>query len=234
MRTAIISDIHGNYPALCAVLAEIDRLGCNRIISLGDATGYYAQPAQCIDALRSRKAVQLLGNHDRYLTTGTSCERSRLVAGLIEHQRREVNGERLDFLRGLPSRYDEPGLSCVHGSWRDNVDEYLYQISADIFPDGFRWFFAGHTHVQHLSSLEGKVFCNPGAVGQPRDGDPRAAFAVLDSQIVTLHRVVYDIGATVRAMQAAGYSESRLWENLYLGAQIGGRVDSITISKKLT
>ena len=98
-----------------------------------------------------------------------------------------------------------------------------------MLPDGYRRFFCGHTHVQKLVDFGGKTFCNPGSVGQPRDGDPRAAFAVLDGERISLHRVAYDIDRTVAAMQAAGFHEEWLWKNLYIGAQIGGRVDDILI-----
>ncbi len=228
MNTAIVSDVHGNWPALRAVLDAIARLGCNRIISLGDVTGYYAQPALCLDALRERGTLQLLGNHDAYLVNSTSCERSKTIASLIPHQRSEVEGARLQFLSSLEPRHDEPTISCVHGSWDDPLDHYLYQVSEADLPGSYRYYFAGHTHVQHLADFGVKVFCNPGAVGQPRDGDPRASFIVLDDNGISLHRVAYDIEETKHAMLAAGFYDPRLWENLYLGTQIGGRIDRIT------
>lgn len=228
MKIAVISDVHGNYPALLQVLKEIDRLGCDRIISLGDVTGYYAEPAACLDALRERGAVQLLGNHDWYLTTGSSCDRSRLVSSLIQHQRTQIHGERLEFLKSLASRHDEGDMTFVHGSWRDNVDEYIYQVGQETLPQGFTYCFAGHTHVQFMTQIGCQFFCNPGSVGQPRDGDARAAFAMLDSGVINLHRVTYDIDATVSSMKRAGYDNPRLWESLYIGAQIGGRIDKIS------
>jgi predicted phosphodiesterase len=231
MKTAILSDAHGNFPALCAVLDEVHRLCCKRILFLGDSTGYYAQPAQCIDVLRERNAIQLLGNHDWYLTSGSSCDRSQLVSSLIKHQRKEVFGDRLSFLSSLSPIYEETNISCVHGSWKNPLDEYIYEITEEMLPGKFQYYFAGHTHVQFASKLGSKIFCNPGSVGQPRDGDPRAAFAVLDNSQIQLHRIDYDIDSTVRAMQLAGYENSALWENLYLGSQIGGRIDKITLSK---
>jgi putative phosphoesterase len=232
MKTAILSDAHGNFPALCAVLDEVHRLDCKRILFLGDSTGYYAQPAQCIDVLRERNAIQLLGNHDWYLTSGSSCDRSQLVSSLIKHQRKEVMGDRLSFLSSLSSSYEEANISCVHGSWKNPLDEYIYDITEEMLPGRFQYYFAGHTHVQFASKLGSKIFCNPGSVGQPRDGDPRAAFAVLDNSQIELHRIDYDINATVKAMQEAGYKNSVLWENLYLGSQIGGRIDRIKALKK--
>jgi len=122
VKTAILSDAHGNWPALRKVLAEIERLGCDRIISLGDVTGYYAQPAQCLDALVEREAIQMLGNHDVYLVKGTACDHSKTVANLIIHQRKEIYGARLEILKTFKPRHTECALSCVHGSWRNPVD----------------------------------------------------------------------------------------------------------------
>lgn len=227
---AVVSDIHGNLPALEAVLEKIDELGCARIISLGDVTGYYAQPAECIQLLIEREAIQLLGNHDKYLVDGSGCPRSRMVSDLLKHQERAVTTPQIDFLSNLQSRHDEGNASFVHGGWRDPTDQYIYRVREDLFPAGFKFFFSGHTHVQCRISLENdRIFCNPGSVGQPRDGDPRAAFAVFAGDSVELHRIEYDIDGTVKAMQKAGYTEARLWMNLYEGAQIGGRIDEITV-----
>ncbi|MDC1287108.1 metallophosphatase family protein [Gammaproteobacteria bacterium] len=226
---AVVSDIHGNLAALRAVLNAIDLLGCDRIISLGDVTGYYAEPGECIDLLIERNAIQLLGNHDEYLVSGTGCPRSRLVSDLLVHQRKAVTSAHIEFMSGLGSRHDEGECSFVHGGWSNPLDQYLYQVSSDILPDEGRYFFSGHTHVQILTDFGGKFYCNPGSVGQPRDGDSRAAFAVLGEDGVKLHRVEYDIDATVLAMKKAGFEDSVLWDNLYIGAQIGGRIDKIFV-----
>ncbi|WP_342243478.1 metallophosphoesterase family protein [Pseudomonas sp. OTU5201] len=229
---AVISDVHGNFPALRAVLAEADRLGCSRVISLGDVTGYYAEPEKCIDLLVARGAIQLLGNHDGYLTEGTGCPRSRLVSSLLEHQARVVRADQLALLASLSSLYEEGDACFVHGGWEDPRDQYLYRVSEDKLTGDWRFYFSGHTHVQVLATLGTKTYCNPGSVGQPRDGDPRAAFAVFDGSEVRLQRVAYDVDETVQAMRRAGYDEPRLWENLYIGAQIGGRVDKVEIIER--
>jgi predicted phosphodiesterase len=226
---AIVSDIHGNLPALRAVLDAAGRLGCDRFISLGDVTGYYAEPGKCIDLLIERGATQLLGNHDSYLVTGAGCPRSRIVNQLLQHQRRAVTPEQVRFLSTLKPRHDENGNSFVHGGWSDPLDQYLYEVSGSSFPDAGERFFSGHTHVQILATVDGKTYCNPGSVGQPRDGDPRAAFATLEDRDIVLHRVEYDIDETVRAMREAGFEEPRLWENLYVGTQIGGRLDKVVV-----
>lgn len=227
---AIVSDIHGNLPALNAVFEKIDGLGCDRVISLGDVTGYYAQPSECLDLLVERNAIQLLGNHDQYLVSGSGCPRSRLISELLEHQEKVVTEEQLEFLAGLKSRYDEGNVTFVHGGWQDPTDQYIYRVKPELFPAEFQFFFAGHTHVQCRVPLgDGRLFCNPGSVGQPRDGDSRSAFAMFTGTDVELYRVEYDIDNTVQAMRDAGFEEERLWLNLYEGAQIGGRVDRIAV-----
>ena len=228
---AIISDIHGNLPALRAVLDAAGRLGCDRIISLGDVTGYYAEPGGCIDLLIERGALQLLGNHDSYLVMGTGCPRSRVVNQLLEHQRKAVTPKQVRFLATLKSRHDEGANSFVHGGWTDPLDQYVYEVSEKALPGSSERYFSGHTHVQVLAEVNGKTYCNPGSVGQPRDGDSRAAFATLEGKDIALHRVAYDIDATVRAMREAGFEEPRLWENLYIGAQIGGRIDKVVVKR---
>jgi len=225
---AVISDIHGNLPALRAVMQQIDGLGCEEVLCLGDVVGYYAQPGECIDVLRQRNISNILGNHDHYIVSGEGCPRSRLVSEITEYQRGIISAEQVAWLSGSHS-YIRQGRTCfIHGGWQDPVDQYLYEISEDIFPDETDVFFAGHTHVQALVDLENKRFCNPGSVGQPRDGDARSAFATYSEGAVTLHRVAYDIDETAFHMRKAGFPE-RCYENLYLGAQIGGRIDRIIV-----
>lgn len=229
---AIISDIHGNLPALNAVLDRIDALGCGKILSLGDVVGYYAQPGECIDVLRERDIVNILGNHDHYIVSGEGCPRSKLVSDITEYQRRIISLEQVQWLSTSRSHIVDGNDYFVHGGWEDPIDQYLYAIADEHFPAGAQRLFAGHTHVQALLVVNGKTFCNPGAVGQPRDGDPRAAFAILSDAGVELHRIDYDIDQTAFHMQRAGFPV-RCYENLYIGAQIGGRIDRIVLAQTL-
>jgi diadenosine tetraphosphatase ApaH/serine/threonine PP2A family protein phosphatase len=220
---AIISDIHGNIAALQSVLAEIDRLGIRQIVCLGDVAGYYSEVNDCVDALRARGIVNLMGNHDYYLTSGTGCPRSVSANRCLDYQRQTITGENLQWLAASPLRASVDGVSMVHGGWNDPIDEYLYDVSADYFAalDGTS-FASGHTHMQRVWPFDSKVYCNPGSVGQPRDGDPRAAFAVWADGAPTLCRVAYDIDATCRRMQQAGF-EPHVYENLYRGTRIGAK-----------
>jgi putative phosphoesterase len=226
---AIISDIHGNLPALKAVLARIDALGCETIISLGDVVGYYAQPGECVDLLRARGIVNILGNHDHYIVSGEGCPRSKLVSDITEYQRGIISAEQVSWLAESRPYVIDGSTFFIHGGWQDPVDQYLYTISEADIPAEAEIFFAGHTHVQVMLDVKGKTFCNPGAVGQPRDGDPRAAFATFEDGRIELRRVGYDIDETAFHMKEAGFP-ARCYENLYVGAQIGGRIDRITLA----
>ncbi|WP_267912139.1 metallophosphoesterase family protein [Melaminivora jejuensis] len=107
------------------------------------------------------------------------------------------------------------------------MDQYLYVIDERTVPDSKGRLFSGHTHVQVLMELaSGKIYCNPGSVGQPRDGDCRAAYAIIKDDCIELRRVSYDIDAAAFAMQSAGF-EAFIYEGLYKGAQIGGRIDRV-------
>lgn len=225
---AIISDIHGNLPALNSVLEAINKLGCSRIISLGDVTGYYTQPGECIDILKELNVLHLRGNHDEYLIKGTSCPRSVTVSRLIEFQRKILSRKHLKWLAASPRTYHEGENYFVHGGWNDPIDEYLYKVNDSVLPKKGKRFFSGHTHVQILAEIGGKFYCNPGSVGQPRDGDPRAAFAVLTEESIILHRISYDIDATVQAARNANMP-SKIYKNLYSGTRIGGRIDRVII-----
>lgn len=227
---AILSDIHGNLPALQAVMKDALARGCDRFISLGDVVSYCAQPGECIDLLSQYNATNILGNHDSYLTTNSNCPRSKAVSKIIEHHRKIVTESQLDWLKkSLPLLREEAAL-FVHGGPDDPQDQYIYTVSNKIFPKTVQLLFSGHTHVQILVNFEGKIYCNPGSVGQPRDGDLRAAYATLDNGMVNLHRVAYDVDKTVAAMKNAGY-EAFYYENLYKGSQIGGRIDQIKVIK---
>lgn len=207
MTTAFIADVHGNFEALRAVLAAIDRLGVDRIVCAGDVVGYHCQVNECCAELRRRGIPSVMGNHDWYLAGDGFCARSRSVNDCLVHLRRVIEPAHLEWLRGFPLQLQVDGVRVVHGGWSDPIDEYL-KPSADYFArlDG-RWFVSGHTHLQSLHDFGDRVYCNPGSVGQPRDHDPRAAFAVFDGHGFTLHRVAYDMQPLFDAMRAAGFDD---------------------------
>jgi putative phosphoesterase len=228
-RLAIISDVHANLPALQAVLLQVDKLGADRIISLGDIAGYGPFVNECIDLLRSRNVFNLMGNHDLYVVQKTGCPRSLTATTIIKKQIEVITEENISWLAQSPRMYGLPDMSMVHGGWNDPIDEYMLKIPYDYFSSrSEKMFFSGHTHVQGIWTLRDKCYVNPGSVGQPRDGDPRAAFAIVEDHDVELHRVAYEISEYRRACEDAGFP-SRVWECLVRGTRIGGRINSVTV-----
>lgn len=229
---AIISDIHGNYSALKSVIKEIESLGCDSIISLGDVVGYYTMPHKCIDLLIEYNVVNIMGNHDMYILGDCICNRSNYVTETLKKHKELLNKKQMEWLAKSLKYYRNHNNLFVHGGPEDEQEQYLYSISKDSFPKDTSNMFSGHTHVQILLSFDNLTYCNPGSVGQPRDGDPRAAFATFDeNDIIKLHRVNYDINEIAFEMKRKGYP-SFSYENLYLGTQIGGRIDNIRKMEK--
>ena len=168
----IISDIHGNYPALCAVLATLDEMGAAGMVCLGDVGGYYCQINECCNALRSGNVPALMGNHDWYLASGQGCPRSRSANQCLDYQRRVITPANLLWLSSLPSRISLHGIDMVHGGWIDPIDEYVIPSSAYFAAVPGSVFASGHTHLPCIWTDDLKRYCNPGSVGQPRDGVP--------------------------------------------------------------
>jgi putative phosphoesterase len=204
---AIIADIHGNYTALCEVLKEIDKMDIETIYNCGDITGYYSQVNECCDELRKRNIVSVMGNHDFYLTANIKCPRSRSVNECLEYQKEIISRENLDWLKSLPQKITLGDLSFVHGGWIDNIDEYLEPNEKYFIDINGKYFISGHTHIQMSVKYGEKFYCNPGSVGQPRDGDKRAAFATFDNNNFALHRVSYDIEKVGKLMEEAGFND---------------------------
>lgn len=207
MPIGFISDIHGNFEALKAVLSELDKLGITCVYCAGDIVGYYSQINECCEELRSREIACIMGNHDWYMVGGGFCPRSKSVNDCLAYQRTIIDDENLGWLKNLPTHKQIGDISMVHGGWTDPIDEYL-KPDADYFAKvaGNR-FVSGHTHIQTLQHFGEKTYCNPGSVGQPRDGDPRAAFATYDGRDFALHRVDYDMQKVFSLMEKAGFND---------------------------
>lgn len=221
---ALISDIHGNYAALAEVLREIDVLCVDEIVCLGDIGGYYCQINECCYELRSRSIFSLLGNHDHYLANDAACSRSRSANDCLDYQRSVLTDENLQWLRSLQPAATRHGINMVHGGWNDNLEEYMDLVAGYFQSIEGTVFASGHTHVPCIWSDSGKLYCNPGSVGQPRDGDRRASYALWDGEEFTLKRLEYDVAAAQDAMAVAGF-DAYFYENLSHGTRIGGGVD---------
>lgn len=206
-KIAFISDIHGNYEALIEVLKKIDEMGIKSIYCLGDVTGYYSQVNECCDVLRERKIPTLMGNHDWYLAGGGFCPRSKSVNDCLVYQRKNISKENLDWVKTFPVQFEIDDIKMVHGGWADPIDEYLLKPTQEYFNKvQGKYFVSGHTHLARIDQFEDKIYCNPGSVGQPRDGDPRASFAVFDGKF-EIFRVDYNIKKVWELMDRAGFND---------------------------
>ena len=243
MRYAIISDIHANLEAFRTVLTQISGLKADKTLCLGDIVGYNANPNECVDIMRSEGITGILGNHDARVAgletmTNLNPLARRAIAWTIE-QLTETNR---DFLRGLPRELGIENFFICHGSIHD-TNRYILTgkdlidnfHALEKLPDTPQVGFFGHTHMKAafshsrgvvslelsddlLLSGKKKFLINPGSVGQPRDGDPRAAFVIYDNKDirVTFHRIGYDITTTQEKIIKAGLP-SKLAERLSLG-----------------
>ena len=232
MRVAVLSDIHGNLHALEAVLAAVDAARVDEIWCLGDVVGYGARPNECCELVRARASVCLAGNHDLVVVGTLGLEEfSHDAADAAGWSRQQLNEENRTYLAGLPSMIERNGALLAHGSPRDPVWEYV--LSNDIALASLEateapLVLVGHSHValdlrvadeQLTGGLaeagtavdldSGRWLLNPGSVGQPRDGDPRAAWLLLDldARRATFERVEYDIAATQTEIREAGLPE---------------------------
>jgi diadenosine tetraphosphatase ApaH/serine/threonine PP2A family protein phosphatase len=229
-RVLILSDIHANLAALDAVLAAAGTgAGFDEVWSLGDAVGYGPQPDESVAKLRELGAAAVQGNHELAALGEISVEDfNPYAAAAAEWTMRRISSETRDYLRSLPRRAMAHGFTLVHGSPRDPVWEYIDRATVAVasvpYMDTARCAF-GHTHVPAIYRIDADAkaesaypgdgdllrfdgerwLINPGSAGQPRDGDPRAAYAVMDtrSDTVHFHRISYDITATQRLMIAA-------------------------------
>ncbi len=230
---AIISDIHGNYPALKVVMDDIKKRGIKKIISLGDVCGYYSMINECIELLKDMNVVNIIGNHDHYMIENEKCERSISVNKSLDFQRQVITNENLEWLKRSIPFYRDSVHYMVHGSFLENgMDNYLYTINNDMFTTfKEKYFFAGHTHVQVLLNLDkNRFFCNPGSVGQPRDGDNRTAYAIINNDAIELIRLEYNINMIANHMKKNGF-ESYFYENLYTGTNLRKNIRSISFDK---
>lgn len=215
---ALISDIHGNYEALEAVLEKIDSLGIDEVYCLGDITGYYTQVNECCDELRKRDVKCILGNHDWYMISNTGCPRSKSANDCLNYQKTVITQTNLDWLITLPIYRRIDSLAIVHGGWNEPLEEYLYPSDTYFEKYPNKHFASGHTHKQIVQTFKDKVYCNPGSVGQPRDQNYMSSFATFDGEEFQLHRVEYDIEKVCKLMDAAGFDEY-YYKRLKTGAE---------------
>jgi len=247
MRAAVITDIHANLPALEAILGAIEEAAAEEIWCLGDVVGYGADPDRCADLVRERCSICLVGNHDLAVLGALDIGAfSEAAAAAVVWTRENVAERTLAMLRELEPAGEREDVSLFHASPRDPVWEYVLsaeQADACLDVQKARLGLIGHSHVSLffvrptaeeqgeeirgaqssddtlLDLAAGKWLINPGSVGQPRDGDPRAAWLELDTSAYTarFHRVGYDVERAAASISSAGLPR-RLAERLHVGS----------------
>lgn len=241
MKYAIISDIHGNLEALDTVLTEIDKQKVDSIVCLGDIVGYGPNPNECVDKVREVAEVSLAGNHD-YAPLG-KLDLSYFnpwARDAIRWTADELSESSVEFLLELPLKLELDGFTIVHAT-PEQPTEWNYILTIGDAARNFSEFngqvcFIGHSHVPMIVSLdqegeylvqkenplkiedEMRYIINVGSVGQPRDLNPKASFAIYDSEAkkYELFRAEYDIGQTQSKIRQSGLPEF-LAERLELG-----------------
>jgi predicted phosphodiesterase len=242
VRIAVVSDIHGNRHAFEAVLDAIEATDCREMWCLGDLVGYGAEPDACVALARRHAAVCLAGNHDLGVRGDLPLEEfSRGAALAARWTQATISPETLEFLLGLEPTNLEEAVGLYHASPRDPVWEYvLSPLQAELCLDvqAHRVCLIGHSHIalsfsrfegapaggethaadDELDIGEGEWLINPGSVGQPRDGDPRAAWLEVDTVnwSAVYRRTEYDIAGAAAAIRAARLPDS-LAERLSFG-----------------
>jgi predicted phosphodiesterase len=229
MRYAILADIHSNLAALQAVLDDIHtKGGVDEMWCLGDIVGYGPEPRQCLELIQKRCVVCVAGNHDLAAIGKLGLSYfNPAAAEACQWTMEQLNPVDVRFLADLPIKVERSDFLLVHGSPSDPAEEYI--ISASIAEKNFAFFnnrycLAGHSHIPaafredgrtcqpiHLTFGVGlvmhthRMIVNPGSVGQPRDGDPRASYAIYDSEgmMLRLYRVDYNIRDTQDKMMQA-------------------------------
>jgi predicted phosphodiesterase len=233
MKVAVVSDIHANYQALAAVLAEVAREKPDELWCLGDIVGYGPQPNLCCLEIAARASLCLAGNHDLAVIGAISIEDFNGDAGAAALWTRGVLDEdSRAFLSSLSPLARRPGIALFHASPLDPVWDYVLSFEGarlSIEAAGEPLVLVGHSHVALKLSYDGRIvdggvaaerdevdlgssrwLLNPGSVGQPRGGDPRASWLMLDldAKRASFRRTVYPIELTQSEIRAAGLPET--------------------------
>lgn len=237
---AVLGDIHSNLEALEAVLEDCRAEGVSDFLCTGDVVGYNACPRECMKIVRDLGCPVVMGNHDHYVSSCRDlADFNPHAAAVIEWTREQLGADELEYLSTLPFTVTTAGISLVHATM-DGPQDFGYvfdhlQAEAHFSHQVTPLCFHGHTHcpmiyekqigaVYRIDAQDFKLpigrkyFINVGSVGQPRDGDPRAAYVVYDqaTRLVKFRRLEYDVQSAQERIRRAGLPE-RLAERLALG-----------------
>ena len=219
---AVISDIHGNLPALHAVIKDMPKV--DKILCAGDIVGYNPYPNEVIQELKLLNALCILGNHDRAIVRGSTLHFNKYARAAIDWTNKNLSENSMLYLLSLPEsmlvNIDGYKIAIHHGS-PHNEDEYIMPEDANeelLKYDPADLLVLGHTHIPFIKHFKNGTILNPGAVGQPRDNDPRASYAIVDLKKwdFKIRRIKYDINTVERKILDAGLP-SFLGKRLYHG-----------------
>lgn len=219
MRVLVISDVHSNLEALLEVLRDAG--GFDFAICAGDIVGYGPNPSECLRKLKELGIHSVMGNHDYAIVTGDSSGFNPYAAEAIRINRLLLGADEVMGLRGLPTgldlHLDGVRVKVYHGSPSDPINEYVFQEEAEAVAEDYLealdagLIILGHTHIPFVVEAGDGFLINPGSVGQPRDGDPRASYMMLEikgsSVMVDHRRVEYDVDTVASKMRRIGLPE---------------------------
>jgi putative phosphoesterase len=214
LKVLVVSDIHSNFAALEAVLDDAGPW--DAAISAGDTVGYGPNPEECVDRLYFKGFRCVAGNHDYAVATVETDWFNDDVQDAIRINRGQLTGASLRWLEKLPTELkfelNSFKVSVYHGSPTEPLTNYIYSETAEARAEdylrltGSDIIILGHTHIPYKIERGGRFILNPGSVGQPRDGDPRASYLILETDPLRVEhrRVEYNIDTTAKAIDAAG------------------------------
>jgi putative phosphoesterase len=212
MKLGLISDVHANLIALTAVLEDMRDRGIERVVSAGDVVGYYPYPNETVALFHEWDIDSIQGNHDRAVLSADASNFNPAARNAVSWTAAHLNRASMDYLRGLPRRLlltiDGMRVAVVHGAPFDD-DYYLYEEESQeslLTMAKAELLVLGHTHVPFIKRYPSGTVVNPGSVGQPRDGDPEASYAIFDttSRKTINRRVAYDIEAVASRTREVG------------------------------
>lgn len=221
MRLAIISDIHGNLPALKTVLEDIETRAIDQVICLGDLVDFAPWPNEVINLIRSQKIMTIMGNHDERIaldqpivplakhSAAETHDRNRA----INHSKEVVTADNKQYLASLPRKimlqFEDITLFCTHAS-PESIDEYLYEDEDDLLAQRLQdsdadVLIVGHTHFSFIKDIAGKKVINAGSVGRSKEPDRKACYVIIDIQAgagisAVLIKLPYPVQETINAI----------------------------------
>ncbi len=211
MKIAFISDVHSNLPALEAVFEDLSRRAVGTVYCAGDILGYNTFPDQTVELLRRKGVHCIAGNHDRAVLVGTKGMNS-IAAAAIEWTRSNMSQDTYEFIRELPNSIHRPlegVMTAIHHGSPRFMSEYIFEehVNDELLElAGARLLVLGHTHMPFVAHFAAGTVLNPGSVGQPRDGDNRASYAIWDAvePDIEVVRVDYDRQKVMDGIREAG------------------------------